>query len=101
MIKPTARQMLVLCAIDASVRTLGYPPTRREIGAVLGISSTNAVQDHLLALMRKGLVLMGGDGLSRATTLTAAGRAMLPPAPRPDATPFAAEQAIEALDLSA
>ncbi|MCA9522077.1 MAG: transcriptional repressor LexA, partial [Myxococcales bacterium] len=32
----------------------GYPPTIREIGAHMGIGSTNGVSDHLKALERKG-----------------------------------------------
>jgi repressor LexA len=34
----------------------GYPPTVREIGREFGIRSTNGVQDHLRALVRKGYI---------------------------------------------
>lgn len=34
----------------------GFAPTMREIGAKFGIASTNGVEDHLLALTRKGYI---------------------------------------------
>jgi len=43
----------------------GYPPTLREIGAHMGIRSTNGVNDHLRALERKGY-LTREDMKSRA-----------------------------------
>lgn len=101
MIGPTSRQLLVLKAINASINKHGYPPTLREICEAIGIRSTNGVNDHLHALERKGYVLMPEDSKCRTMKITPAGRALLPPAPRPEAPPFAAEQAIEALDLSA
>lgn len=52
--KLTARQQAVLRIIQESIRDNGYPPTIREIGAELGIKSTNGVNDHLKALERKG-----------------------------------------------
>ena len=50
------RQRAVLAAIRASLDTRGYPPTMRELGAELGIASTNGVSDHLRALARKGVL---------------------------------------------
>lgn len=50
----TERQSKILEYIRASIRERGYPPTLREIGAHMGISSTNGVSDHLNALERKG-----------------------------------------------
>ncbi len=52
--KLTARQQQVLDFINAKIEGDGYPPTIREIGAHLGIKSTNGVNDHLKALERKG-----------------------------------------------
>jgi len=46
----------VLGYIKDFVRTAGYPPTVRELCAALGMTSTNAVNDHLKALERKGLI---------------------------------------------
>lgn len=50
----TERQKLVLELIKQSIRERGYPPSLRELGTQLGISSTNGVNDHLTALERKG-----------------------------------------------
>jgi repressor LexA len=61
----TKRQQLVLGFIQESIGERGYPPTLREIGAHFGIRSTNGVNDHLLALERKGY-LRREDMKSRA-----------------------------------
>jgi repressor LexA len=45
---------MVLDFIRSSITDRGYPPTLREIGARMGIRSTNGVNDHLRALERKG-----------------------------------------------
>jgi|LNFM01.1.fsa_nt_gb repressor LexA len=50
----TERQKIVLDFIKQSIRERGYPPSLREIGAHMGIKSTNGVNDHLTALERKG-----------------------------------------------
>jgi repressor LexA len=50
----TKRQKLVLDFIQKCIEVRGYPPTLREIGAQMGITSTNGVNDHLHALERKG-----------------------------------------------
>ncbi|MFT7579846.1 MAG: repressor LexA [Myxococcota bacterium] len=52
--KLTDRQQQVLDFIQEKIACAGYPPTIREIGAELGINSTNGVNDHLRALERKG-----------------------------------------------
>lgn len=54
---PTARQREVLDFIHLSIYGNGRPPTLREIGIALGIGSTNGVNDHLLALERKGYIV--------------------------------------------
>jgi repressor LexA len=69
----TQRQQMVLDFIRQSIHDRGYPPTLREIGARMGIRSTNGVNDHLRALERKGY-LTREDMKSRAlrpTTLAA------------------------------
>lgn len=49
----------------------GVFPSYREIGAALGIGSTNGVSDHLKALEKKGYIeRVGGRGASRAIRLT-------------------------------
>src|SRR4051812_13181088 len=61
----TDRQQQVLQYIRTSIADRGYPPTLREIGAHMGIRSTNGVNDHLRALERKGY-LTREDMKSRA-----------------------------------
>lgn len=61
----TDRQQQVLSYIRQSIHERGYPPTLREIGAHMGIRSTNGVNDHLRALERKGY-LTREDMKSRA-----------------------------------
>ena len=50
----TARQRQVLEFIDAEVRQRGSPPSVREIGLAVGLSSTSTVHAHLAALQEKG-----------------------------------------------
>src|SRR5438132_9342716 len=66
----TDRQQQVLHYIRQSISDRGYPPTLREIGARMGIRSTNGVNDHLRALERKGY-LTREDMKSRALRPTA------------------------------
>lgn len=50
----TARQRLVLDTIRASVESRGYPPSMREIGEAVGLTSPSSVKHQLTALERKG-----------------------------------------------
>ncbi len=50
----TERQRQVLEFIDAQVRRRGYPPSVREIGEAVGLSSPSTVHAHLAALQDKG-----------------------------------------------
>ena len=50
----TARQQQVLAYIDEVVRHRGYPPSVREIGEAVGLSSSSTVHAHLAALQDKG-----------------------------------------------
>ncbi len=50
----TPRQRRVLDAVVGHLRRAGLPPTYRELGRALGISSTQGVKRHLEALERKG-----------------------------------------------
>ena len=47
------RQRDVLDFIATTIAQRGVPPTYREIGDALDISSTNGVADHVKALERK------------------------------------------------
>ncbi len=53
----TARQRKVLEVIRDSVQRRGYPPSMREIGEAVGLTSTSSVSHQLRALQRKGFLL--------------------------------------------
>ncbi len=50
----TSRQRLVLETIRDSVERRGYPPSMREIGAIVGLTSPSSVAHQLSTLERKG-----------------------------------------------
>lgn len=50
----TPRQRLVLETVRASVESRGYPPSMREIGDAVGLTSPSSVKHQLTALERKG-----------------------------------------------
>lgn len=52
----TARQRRVLQVIRESVRSRGYPPSMREIGDAVGLTSTSSVAHQLTTLERKGFL---------------------------------------------
>jgi repressor LexA len=52
----TARQRLILETIRASVMDRGYPPSMREIGEAVGLTSTSSVTHQLSALEAKGFL---------------------------------------------
>lgn len=52
----TPRQRGVLEVIRTSVRERGYPPSIREIGDAVGLTSTSSVAHQLRTLERKGLL---------------------------------------------
>jgi repressor LexA len=52
----TDRQRQVLDFIKAEVRRKGFPPTVRDIGEAVGLSSSSTVHAHLAALESKGLI---------------------------------------------
>ncbi len=52
----TPRQRQVLEFVDAEVRRRGYPPSVREIGEAVGLSSSSTVHAHLSALQDKGFL---------------------------------------------
>jgi repressor LexA len=53
----TPRQQKVLEVIRESVQRRGYPPSMREIGEAVGLTSTSSVSHQLRALQRKGYLL--------------------------------------------
>ncbi|WP_046315446.1 transcriptional repressor LexA [Mycobacterium sp. UM_Kg1] len=50
----TPRQRTILSVIRASVNERGYPPSIREIGDAVGLTSTSSVAHQLRTLERKG-----------------------------------------------
>jgi len=52
----TERQRRVIEVIRDSVQRRGYPPSMREIGQSVGLSSTSSVAHQLMALERKGFL---------------------------------------------
>ena len=52
----TPRQRQVLEFVESEVAHRGYPPTVREIGEELGLSSSSTVHAHLAALQDKGFL---------------------------------------------
>lgn len=72
----TSRQLHLLSYVASYVDLHGRPPTLREIAEVHGINSVNGVNDHLKALMRKGM-LERVAGLARGLVVTPAGHQAL------------------------
>jgi repressor LexA len=67
------RQQEIFEFIRTSLDQRGVSPSYREIGGALGIGSTNAVSDHIKALVRKGYIeRVGGRGAPRSIRLTEA-----------------------------
>jgi len=52
----TARQKGILDMIETSMRERGYPPSVREIGEAVGLTSPSTVHSHLASLERMGFL---------------------------------------------
>lgn len=52
----SARQLEILNFIKSELRTKGYPPSVREIGEAVGLSSSSTVHGHLSQLEKKGYI---------------------------------------------
>ena len=52
----TSRQREILEVIDRYMRERGYPPSVREIGEAVGLTSPSTVHNHLATLQRLGLL---------------------------------------------
>jgi repressor LexA len=76
----TARQQRILDFIERTVRERGYPPTVREIGDAVGLTSSSSVHAQLANLERKGL-LRKDPSKPRAMTLSDDRRAEGTPVP--------------------
>src|SRR5579862_1299015 len=78
----TWRQRKVLQVIRDSVQRRGYPPSMREIGEAVGLTSTSSVSYQLSTLQSKGY-LRRDAGRPRTVEIRLPGQ----PAIRPDAEP--------------
>jgi repressor LexA len=52
----TQRQREILDVIDRAMRERGYPPSVREIGEAVGLTSPSTVHTHLASLQRMGFL---------------------------------------------
>ena len=52
----TPRQRSILDFIESQMRTRGYPPSVREIGQAVGLTSTSTVHAHLRTLQKLGFL---------------------------------------------
>jgi len=98
----TQRQQDIYDFLKEKIRTRGYGPTVREIGAAFEIRSPNGVMCHLKALEKKGLITRESH-MSRAIQLTEAPQlsASLPLAGQVAAgAPLLAEEQREQQDFS-
>ena len=55
----TPRQVKVLACIKEAIETRGYPPSMREIGQAVGLTSTSSVS-HQLKVLEENLVEIQG-----------------------------------------
>jgi repressor LexA len=88
----TWRQRKVLQVIRESVQRRGYPPSMREIGEAVGLTSTSSVSYQLSTLQSKGY-LRRDAGRPRTVEVRLPGH----PAVRPEAEP---EEEETAMDIS-
>lgn len=72
------RQWAILRAIARSLRERGYPPSVREIGKAVGLSSTSSVHFELNRLVQKGMLEKDPER-PRALRLSAEGMRLLGP----------------------
>lgn len=84
----TVRQRAIVDFIRGTVQDRGYPPTIREIGEAVGLTSTSSVKHQLVALESKG-VLRRDPHRPRAIEVVLPGEA-------PEAAPAAATPAAAA-----
>lgn len=64
----TSAQSRVLEHLKGFIGKHGFPPTRKEVADALGFKSTNAAEQHLQVLQRKGLIHIT-RGVSRGIRL--------------------------------
>lgn len=85
--KSETRQVEILKFIYQQVEKRGYPPTVREIGEAVSLSSTSTVHGHLSRLEKNGY-LFKDPSKPRAIELTAAGLEKIDRTPSDDQIPL-------------
>jgi len=91
----TWRQRKVLQVIRDSVQRRGYPPSMREIGEAVGLTSTSSVSYQLSTLQQKGY-LRRDAGRPRTVEVRLPGH----PVVRPDAQDAPAEPDVPGFDIA-
>ena len=81
---PTERQARILEVIRDFTEQRGYPPSVREIGERVGLSSSSTVQSHLKSLEKRGLVHRDPTKPRALITRGSASSANFPSTPVPD-----------------
>jgi hypothetical protein len=89
----TTKQRRVLQFIHEYTQRRGFAPGLRDIAAAFGLTSTNAVNCHLVQLERRGLIVRE-HLLSRSLRLTIEGYALLGVRAEVDAPPRAQSAAL-------
>jgi repressor LexA len=84
----TEKQLRILDVIREFTAAHGYPPSVREIGEAVGLSSSSTVQSHLKTLERRGL-LWRDPTKPRALVPRELGKKTAAPAPSEDAPEIA------------
>ncbi|MDQ2662451.1 MAG: transcriptional repressor LexA [Candidatus Eremiobacteraeota bacterium] len=74
--QPTDRQKRILEVIKAFTVEHGYPPSVREIGERVGLSSSSTIHSHLKTLERRGLI---SRDPTKPRALRSEGPATVPP----------------------
>jgi repressor LexA len=82
---PTERQARILDVIRSFTEEHGYPPSVREIGERVGLSSSSTVQSHLKSLEKRGLIQRDP---TKPRALITTGSAAMPAAARPGAAEY-------------
>jgi repressor LexA len=83
----TSRQRKILDVIRDAVTDRGYPPSIREIGEAVGLTSTSSVHSQLEALQRKGFIRRDPTK-PRAIEVHLEGPAVTMPKPLPTYVPL-------------
>jgi repressor LexA len=94
----TWRQRKVLQVIRDSVQKRGYPPSMREIGEAVGLTSTSSVSYQLSTLQKKGY-LHRDVGRPRTVEVRLPGHPAIRPDQNRDEPAVTAEPGAEGLDI--